>query len=440
MKKIISFALLLTLALTLCLVGCDQSTGEVADNTEHLTKITNQCKLTKDYADKSFLTDGIGEASVAKYTDGDTFTALLKKENTTVVIRFHSVDTPESTGGIEKWGKAASNFVKDQLSKATEVVLEATATPAEKDSYGSRYLGYVWYRTGSSEDFKNLNLELVENGYSENKGVDTSKYPYNSYFKSAEENARAIKLRLFSKKDDPLFSDKPIDVTLKEILTDPEDPTATINPLYYNAEVDSGSKVRFYACLVSLEKSKGSSPTTTFKAVTYDKETGETYEIDVYAGYSSSTATTMPLGHYYRIVGTIASHYGNIQISGITYDTIYGEMRDDYTHPVQKNYYLTFDTAIDYINNYSATLYSDAIVISSSVEDGVLTILAKAYKNGKDDNYATEATEFTFKVAVSEDYENVFTEGVNFAVRGYQFENGSGIIDVINYSDITVRG
>lgn len=429
------------LAVTFCLVGCKETTGDgkVADNTEHITKITNQCKLNKEYAGKSFLQEGIGEATIAKYTDGDTFTAYLKKEGSTVVIRFHSVDTPESTGGVEKWGKAASNFVKDQLSKATDIVLEATATPAEKDSYGSRYLGYVWYRTSATEDFKNLNLELVENGFSENKGVDTSKYPYNSYFKEAEANARAIKLRLFSKLDDPLYSDKPLDVTLKDVLTDPDDATAAYNPLYYNAETDSGAKIRFYACLTELRKSSGSSPTTTFTAVSYDKETGEKYTIDVYAGYSSSNSTTMKLGHYYRIVGTIQSHYGNLQISGVTYDKIYGETREDYTHPIQKDYYLTFDTNVDYTNNYSDTLYSNAHVVSSSVENGVLTIVADAYKNGKDDNYSEEATRFTFRVNVESDYVNVFTEGKTFSVKGYQFEANSGIIDIIDYSDITVK-
>ncbi len=433
MKKILSFALLLMLAVTFCLVGCTNTSdgGKVADNTEHITKITDQCKLTKEYEGKSFLQEGIGEATIAKYTDGDTFTAFLKKEGSTVVIRFHSVDTPESTGGVEKWGKAASNFVKDQLSKATDIVLEATATPAEKDSYGSRYLGYVWYRTSATEDFKNLNLELVENGFSENKGVDTSKYPYNSYFKEAQTNAKSIQLRLWSKLDDPLYSEDPVDVTLKDLLEDIDD--------YYNAEHDSGAKVRFYACLTSLSKSSGTSPTTTFIATAYDANTGISYEINVYAGYSSSSSTNMKLGHYYRIVGTVAMFNGELQISGITYNVIYGETREDYTHPIQKNYYLTFDTSVDYITNYSDTLYSNAHVVSSSVENGVLTIVADAYKNGKDDNYAEEATRFTFRVNVAADYENVFTEGKVFSVQGYQFEADSGIIDIIDYSDITVK-
>lgn len=35
------------------------------------------------------------------------------------------------------------------------------------DSNGTRYLGYVWYRNSESDTFKNLNLELTENGYTD---------------------------------------------------------------------------------------------------------------------------------------------------------------------------------------------------------------------------------------------------------------------------------
>jgi len=440
MKRIVSFAICLLSAIALFLVGCNDSgtTGKIADNTEHLTAITKTCKLTKNYQGKSFLTEGIGAATIAKYTDGDTLTVNLPQDKTSVVIRFHSVDTPESTGGVEKWGKAASLFVKNQLSKATDVVVEATAMPAEKDKYGTRYLGYIWYRQSADEDFMNLNLELVENGYSTNKGQDTSKFPYNAYFKEAENNARLIKLRYFSDLDDPLYSTDPVDVTIKDLLANIE--------TYYNAETDSGAKVRFNACLTSLTQSKGTSPTTTFTAVEYDKENNQSYQIAVYAGYSSSNATKMELGHLYRVVGTVQSHNGQIQISGITYDAIYGETNPDYTHPIQRNYYLNFSSSESYIYNYRKTLYTDATVVSSSVENGVLTIKATARQrsttkdaSGNDVETLGDAMEFTFKVNVSEDFNNLFTTGVTFSVKGYQFEKDSGVITVIKYSDITLK-
>lgn len=434
MKKIIAFAVCLLISVSLCLVGCDGSSkpsGKVADNTEHLTAITKTCKLGKAYEGNSFLTDGIGKATVAKYTDGDTLTAYLLKDKTSVVIRFHSVDTPESTGGVEKWGKAASLFVKNQLSAATEIVIEATGTPAEKDSYGTRYLGYIWYRTSETEDFMNLNLELVENGYSRNTGNDTSKFPYNSYMKKAENSARSIKLRLFSDLDDPLYSTDPVDVTIKEIYDNLEE--------YYNAEYDSGSKVRFNACLTAITKSSGSSQTTTFTATYYDQSTGEISEIPLYAGYSSNTATTMKLGHLYRIVGTVQVHNGKLQISGLEYDAIFGESNPDkYSHPIQRNYYLTFNSGVTFISNYSDTLYTDVTVVSSTLEDGKLTINGTAFKVSRD-GIGTEAVPYTFEVAVSADFVNNFTEGKTFSVKGYKFDTDSNVITVLNSSDITLK-
>lgn len=432
MKKLISFALILTLALAFCLVGCDSnnngggSTGKIADNTEILSEVTDTCKLTKTYEGKSFLQDGIGEATVAYLTDGDTFTAKLKKEGTNATIRFHSIDTPESTGSVQKWGKAASNFVKERLDKAgVQIVLEATATPAEHDSYGTRYLGYVWYRYSDSENFKNLNLELVENGFSENTGLPTSKYPYNDYFKKAETAAHAIKLRIWSDLDDPLYSDKPISTSIKDILENID--------VYYNEEHDSGAKVEVYGYLESMK----TTTTTSFTAVQYDMETGERYEITVYAGYASANASNMKLGHYYKIIGDVQKYSGKLQLSGISYNTILGA-QDGYTVAIQKNYFLTFDSDVKYVVNYSQTLYSDVTVVSSSVENNVLTIEGTAYKRGTNGN-SEETTAFTFKVNVEENFVNNFTAGKTFSVQGYQFVADSGIIDILNYSAITLN-
>ncbi len=429
MKRLISFALILTLAFAFCLVGCDNggSTGKIADNTEILSAVTDTCKLQKAYAGKSFLQDGIGEATVAYLTDGDTFTARLTKEGTNVTIRFHSIDTPESTGSVQKWGKAASNFVKDKLSNPNvQIVLEATATPAEHDSYGVRYLGYVWYRYGDSEDFKNLNLELVENGFSKNQGMESPKYPYNQYFVKAEAAARAIKLRLHSDLPDPLYSDEPIATSINEILTNLD--------VYYNEEHDSGAKVSFDAYLKSVHISN--TGTTSFYAVQLDKETGEMHELQIYAGYSSAYASNMHVGHYYNFIGDIQMHNGTLQLSGIKFNELLNGK--GYSKILQREYYLIFDSDLEFVANYDEILYSDVTVVSSTLENNVLTIVGTAHARTSK-GAAEEATTYTFSVKVSDDYQNVFTEGKTFSVNGYQFVENSGIIDILNYSAITLN-
>lgn len=432
MKKTISVLLLLVLVIgcLFALTACKKD-PEIADNTQYYDTITKKLKLTKSYQGKSFMTDGIGVAKVDAYTDGDT-TRFVAGEDT-IVIRYYCIDTPESTGGVEKWGKAASTFVKNQLSSATEIVLESSSggRPVH-DSYGSRYLGYVWYKTADYNEFKLLNLELIENGFSENKALNTSAYPYYSYMDEATKFAQKIQLRLYSELDDPLYSTDPIDMTIKDFLDNTEK--------YYNVDSDAGSKVVFTAYLESLRVSGNGNGTYTFTAGEYDPETCEVYRIAVYAAYTSNPASKMKIGQLYKIIGDVQNYNGQFQISGVVYSSLYGGS-ESYSNPgytgtrvVQENYYLTFDSSIQYIEQFSKNLYSNVTVKSSSVENGVLTIIGTA-KQHKDGGYG-DPVEFTYQVKVPDNYVNNFTEGKKFTVAGYQLVRKSGIIVIPNIKDI----
>ncbi len=426
MKKSICIILVLVFAVgCLALVGCN----ETADNTKYYDSITKQLKLNKDYEGKNFITDGIGAAKLQYTTDGDTTTFMLEPSGETVTIRYHGIDTPESTGGVEKWGKAASLFNKERLTvEGTEYVLQATGPRAEHDSYGVRYLGYVWYKHPGESDFKCLNLEMVENGFSENQCINTSAFPYYDYFNRANKFAQSIKLRIYSELDDPLYSTDPVDVTLKEFEENID--------LYYNEEADSGAKIRFYAILTSVRVSE--SGTFMFKALQFDED-GTARTINVYAGYSSAQASGMPLGHMYRIIGNVQKYSGQYQVSGILYDPIFGAHNPAYTTPTQENYFLTFDSELTYTSHYIATLYTDVTVVSSSVENNVLTIVGTAQQRRKA-GPKEEVVTFTFKVPVAEGYVNdVYTAGVKFSVQGFQYVKDSKEITILNYSDIIKR-
>lgn len=431
MKKIICILLVLILVCSaLVFVGCSQ---KVADNTEYYDSITKKCKLTKSYEGKSFLEDGIGVATVDAYTDGDT--TRFKTGGKTVIIRYYCIDTPESTGSVEKWGKAASLFVKERLSQATEIVLESsTGGIPVHDSYGSRYLGYVWYKTADS-DFKLLNLELIENGFTENKAIQTDDYPYYSYMNDANKYARSIKLRIYSSLADPLYSDKPIEITIKDFWDNTE--------AYYSAETDAGALIMMDACFTNLTQSSGSSPTYTFTAVQYDQETGKEYSLNVYAAYVSNAASKMKVGHYYKIIGTVQKYSGQFQISGIVYNSLL-QSKDSYREALsgswilQKNYYLIFDSSVEYMDQFSECLYSNATVQSVDVQDGVLTlgIICNQITSG---NQLADEFEYTIKVNVSDDYVSTYKVGDVISVSGYQLEEKSGIINVPSISDITKK-
>ncbi len=432
MKKAITILLLIAVVLCLLLTVVACNDNKIADNTKYYDTITKKAKLTKSYEGKSFMNDGIGPATVDAYTDGDTtrFNAGADK----VVVRYHCVDTPESTGGVEKWGKAASLFVKDRLSKATEIVLESsTGTRPTTDSYGTRLLGYVWYKTAADKDFKLLNLELIENGFTENKALNTAAYPYYSYMDEANQFAKKIQLRIYSDLEDPLYSTDPVDMTIKGFWENTEQ--------YYNADADAGSKIVMTAYLESLTISnKG---TYTFVAGQYDPETGNVYRINVYCGYTSSSSTTMKIGQLYKLIGSVQKYGTHFQISGIEYSSLFGGSIG-YTNPgysgsrvLQENYFLTFDSSVNMIEQYSKTLYTDVTVVSSEVKDGVLTIVGSTAKRSKSGN--GDAQEFTYEVKVSHGYVNSFTAGKKFSVKGYQLVDKSGKIVIPNISDITVK-
>lgn len=411
-KNIFLFAM--ALVLFLGLIACDKGKKDVYND------ITNECKLTKSYTGKDFVDDGIGEATLVKATDGDTATFKLSSGKT-VIIRFHGVDTPESTGSVEKWGKSASTFCANILKAAESFVLEATATPAEVDSYGVRYLGYVWYRNSADEEWKNLNLQMVENGYSENKCFKDAKYPYYSYFAKAEEFAKKEELHIWSDDEDPYYSTEAIELTIRELRENIE--------LYYNFETQGGSKVRIDAYIISVEESE--SGTYLFRAMQYDSE--GFYYINIYAGYTSSGIPGyMKVGSSYRITGTIQERDGAYQISGLTYVPM--TTGGDYLSVIKQNCYLTFDKDVAYQTIYGKSLYGDATIKTAKLEGNTLTIEATAAL--KSNTVVTELSTFTFKVPVDATFSVDGLEGKKFSARGI-FDNG--VVTVLKSSDFNIK-
>ena len=220
--------------------------------------------------------------------------------------------TPESTGKIEAWGKTASNFTKEKLSNATSIIIESDTHEWNADSTGDRYLVWVWYRNSDTEDYRNLNIEILQEGLAIASNSEQNRY--GSTCGAAIAQAKRLELRCYSSEQDPNFYyGAAQELTLKE--------------LRLNAANYEGQKVAFEGVIF-----KDHSETVYVEE--YDEETVMYYGMTVYYGYSASgkMLEILTVGNRVRIVGTVSEYLGNYQVSGLDYKA----MRPNDANNIQK--------------------------------------------------------------------------------------------------------
>ncbi len=243
-------------------------------------------------------------AKVKLFVDGDTTHFYVDKsviDTGVIKARYLAINTPESTGKIEEYGKAASNFTKEKLSKATSIYLESDTATLNADSTGDRYLLWVWYKTEDSNEYRNLNIEILQNGLA--IASSSANNRYGETCMAAINQAKAQKLAVYSGVKDPdFYYGEAVELTLKELRCNIED---------YN-----GIKVAFTGIIT---KNEGSS----VYMEAFDNETEMYYGISVYYGYnlSGDGLDIMSVGNESRIVGTVTYYEagGTYQVSGISY-------------------------------------------------------------------------------------------------------------------------
>jgi len=335
------FSTLAASILCLGLFSCTSKGGESLDK-----DITATCKLTRSFASKTFQDDGIEEAKITGFIDGDTTNVQTLGSKVSYKIRYLSIDTPESTVGYDKWGKAASVFNEEVLSKATSVVIESKSSSPEKDSSGSRYLAYVWYKTEDSDTYRNFNLELVENGYSKNN-CDT-KDKYYDYFNKAEKKAMKNEAHIWGNSEDIYYSEDVTEVSIKELKANPDS--------YFNKETKVPVCVAFDAYVVAID----SSSARTITVEQFNEEDGKYYQYDVFVGYDGTGVykLTSQVGNYLHFVGWPT---GDGSIHGCIASP--GEKSGLYTYRREIKYYKTL---------------SNAKVTTATLADGVATFTVSA--------------------------------------------------------------
>ncbi len=245
------------------------------------------------------------EVSVKTFIDGDTthFNAPGFNADNLLKARYMAVNTPESTGKLEEWGKKAARFTRTKLETATSIMLESEGSQWEADSTGERYLVWVWYKAPDSNVYRNLNLELLQEGLA--LGSKSGASRYGELCISAIAQATALKLHVYSNEQDPEFYyGEAVELDLKEL---------RLNIANY-----TGIRVAFEG-VVAYYANQG------IYVESFDDETQMYYGIYVYYGFTSINASgqkLLAIGNKVRIVGVVQYYEaGNsYQVSDLKYN------------------------------------------------------------------------------------------------------------------------
>ncbi len=260
------------------------------------------------------------DAVFTNYVDGDTTQLTTYNGNYTVKVRYLAVDTPESTSEIEEWGKSASLFNKGILSKAKHVIIQSAKSAKtgkeaipDIDTY-QRSLAYVWYSnadTPTQDTFRNLNLELVYNGYSifsgEQSEMDADFY---NAFMQANDIARYKKLHIYTDKvnsDEHYYYDAPQKLGLDTLY----------NEDYYTNTAAGGYKYSTYCDEYTHWTFEGVVSRKVGNAFyIQDQIDGKYYGLYV---FTLRSYAPIVIGNRIKVTGVLSFYGGAYELSGVSY-------------------------------------------------------------------------------------------------------------------------
>ena len=247
------------------------------------------------------------EVTVKQYIDGDTVHFNSTQIPGGVLkARFLAVNTPESTGKIEEFGKTAAAFTKEKLSSATSIIVESDTANWDADSTGGRYLVWIWYKPQGATEYRNLNIEILQEGLA--IASSSANNRYGTVCQAAIDQAKTLKLSVHSGKKDPnFFYGAATEIDLKELRT---------NVANYN-----GAKVAVTG-VITMHYNNG------FYLEAQDPETGLYYGMYAYYGFNFNGMHLVKVGSEVRIAGNVSEFSGSWQISGMTYSDFLPEPDD----------------------------------------------------------------------------------------------------------------
>lgn len=387
------------------------------------------------------------EVTVRNYVDGDTTHFYVPEsliDTGVLKARYLAINTPESTGKIEAYGKKASNFTKEKLSNAVSIIVESDDDKLNLDSTGTRHLVWVWYKETEDGDYKNLNLEILQNGLAIASSAANNRY--GTYCTSAIAQARANKLNVYSGEKDPdFYYGDAVELTLKELRS--------------NIQNYDGVKVAFEGVVTSYYNNG-------IYVEDYDSELDMYFGMYVYIGFglSGMAQTLIDVGNRSRIVGTV-SYYetgGTWQVSGLSYTASDPDNPSNLKLISRGNSPAFFKTSADTFANGKVQIESEDVVnefdysqmaLGSSIEMDNLQVNKIYTTEGKDSSSYGAMTLYCTQDGVEVQVRTIpfvkkdrslvtaeVYEGKNINVKGFvDFYDGEYQIKVLTADKITIN-
>ncbi len=336
--------------------------GETPDQPEfvHVDYVTNT-KLDMESESKKILVE-----RVKSYIDGDTTHFYVARSEDfpdgIIKARYLAIDTPESTGRLEEWGKTAAAHTKETLKNAYAILLESDTEQWNKDNNG-RHLLWVWYKTDENSDWRNLNIEILQSGFA--VASNSGQNRYGTTCMAALNQAYKEKLYVHSGEKDPTYPyGAATYVTIKELRTNRD--------AYENVKI-------------AVEGIISQDTSGTLYIEQYDEEDGRYYGMQVYYGYNMATSAKrfLKAGNLVYIVGTFqyAEVVNAYQIAGLEYD----QMKPGdpaYTHLIEKDQtipYTEIQDLADFVNGTTDMTVGEEVI---SFANNELALYTSAYITG----------------------------------------------------------
>jgi endonuclease YncB( thermonuclease family) len=314
------------------LTSCDgDETSSLADSNDPIaTPLTDSLAFpyADDYMDKDFAEPnktGIvyGRVTLTYATDGDTANFRTAGSATKIRTRFLGINTPESTAKVEPWGVKASKFAAEKLTNAKDICLVNDVLTSPTDTLGyertetnGRYLTFVWYLT-QDDQWRLLNLELIEQCYTQNQLFVDSDLGYLNYFLEAGEKAKATHIRVNGTRDPDFdYSDKADEVTINYVRTN-------FDKLGIDPETgSSGTRLRVTGLVVGMIGDNMVLRDTTKGLEQTDEDPYDT--IYAFVGYNTGLASMVGVGdvvRFYCRASIYPKDTTNVQLTDVKTDT-----------------------------------------------------------------------------------------------------------------------